>query len=123
MPNVTFSVIDKKTGCYPDTEKIALNEKWAEGLCYCDIDGFAIMEDGTLTLLDECGNAAYPPADRFDIIPDIASEGDRIRAMSDEELSNLIAGIMFSTVHPYAEMRKKLLRGEFLDWLREETRD
>lgn len=62
-----FTVIDKKTGEYPDTEKIALEEEWAKELIYCDIEGFAIEEDGTLVLLDECGNVAYCPKDRFEI--------------------------------------------------------
>lgn len=62
---IKFDVIDKKTGGYPDCEKIALSEEWAKGLVYCDIDGFYIGEDGALVLLDECGNYAYPPTDRF----------------------------------------------------------
>lgn len=64
---MTFTVIDKKTGKYPDTRKIALREKWAHGLVYCDIEGFALQEDGTLILLDECGNVAYCPPDRFEV--------------------------------------------------------
>lgn len=62
-----FTVIDKKTGNYPDVSKIALTEDWAKGLIYCDIDGFAIGEDGTLLLMDDCGNFAYCPYDRFEI--------------------------------------------------------
>lgn len=65
---MTFDVIDKKTGEYPDLEYIALHEEWAKGLIYCDMEGFAIEEDGTLLLLDECGNAAYCPDDRFEIV-------------------------------------------------------
>ena len=63
-----FWVIDKKTGKEADTYKIALKEKWAQGLVYCDIDGFYIGEDGSLILADECGNYAYPPEDRFEIV-------------------------------------------------------
>ena len=63
-----FSVIDKKTGKSPDCYEIALKEDWAKHLCYCDMDGFAITEDGTLILLDECGEFAYCPADRFTVI-------------------------------------------------------
>ena len=51
-----FTVIDNKTGAYPDCEKIALKEEWANRLIYCDIDTFAITEDGGLILLDDCGN-------------------------------------------------------------------
>lgn len=68
-----FTVIDKKTGKYPDVEKIALKEEWAKGLIYCDIEGFAIQEDGTLILSDECGNYAYCPADRFQVIMEITN--------------------------------------------------
>ena len=67
-----FDVIDKKTGTYPDLWKIALEEDWAKGLCYCDMEGFAIEEDGTLILMDECGRHAYCPEGRFEIIPERA---------------------------------------------------
>lgn len=65
-----FKIIDITTGKYPDTESIALNEEWAKGLIYCDIEGFFIGEDGQLILADECGNFAYCPHDRFKIIID-----------------------------------------------------
>lgn len=65
---MTFNVIDKNTGVYPDVQKIALEEDWAKNLVYCDIDGFALHEDGNLVLLDDCGNVAYCPPDRFDIV-------------------------------------------------------
>lgn len=67
---MTFTVIDKKTGEYPDLWKIALEEDWAKSLMYCDMEGFAIEEDGTLILLDECGNHEYCPADRFEVVYD-----------------------------------------------------
>ena len=62
-----FDVIDTKTGEYPDLEKIALTEEWAQGLVYCDMDGFAVLEDGSLILLDECGNCVSCPPGRFEI--------------------------------------------------------
>ena len=62
-----FLVIDKKTGKEADTEKIALDEAWANGLMYCDMEGFAISEDGTLILTDECGHYAFCPEDRFEV--------------------------------------------------------
>lgn len=62
-----FDVIDTKTGEYPDLEKIALTEEWAQGLVYCDMDGFAVREDGSLILLDECGNCVSCPPRRFEI--------------------------------------------------------
>ena len=63
----TFTVIDTKTGKEADTYKIASKEEWAKGLCYCDMEGFAIEEDGTLILLDECGRYAYCPKERFEV--------------------------------------------------------
>ena len=63
-----FSVIDKKTGEYPNTSSIARRCKWAKNLIYCDIDCFAITEDGNLILMDDCGNVAYCPSDRFEIV-------------------------------------------------------
>ena len=62
-----FDVVDKKTGKYPDWERIAREEDWAKELVYCDIDGVAIREDGFLILLDECGNCVSCPPDRFEI--------------------------------------------------------
>ena len=74
-PLVTgFDVVDTKTGEYPELEKIALKEDWAKHLMYCDMEGFAIEEDGTLLLLDECGKQACCPAGRFEIRP--LQEGD-----------------------------------------------
>ena len=65
---MTFKVIDKKTGKEADEYTIALKEEWAKGLCYCDMEGFAITSEGYLILLDECGKFAYCPDDRFDIV-------------------------------------------------------
>ena len=62
-----FTVIDNQTGKKPDLEKIALEEKWASELVYCDMEGFAIEEDGCLLLLDECGQHAYCPEGRFTV--------------------------------------------------------
>lgn len=62
-----FDVVDTKTGEYPDWWQIALTEEWAKGLMYCDMDGVAIREDGSLILLDECGNCVSCPRDRFEI--------------------------------------------------------
>ena len=62
-----FKVIDKKTGKEADVEEIALHEDWAKDLIYCDIEGFAITEDGELILADECGKYAYCPDGRFEV--------------------------------------------------------
>ena len=70
-----FHVIDKKTGKEADTYEIALHEEWAKGLCYCDMEGWYIGEDGYLMLADECGRYAYPPEqDRFEIVFDKEQE-------------------------------------------------
>ena len=66
-----FTVIDKTTGKAPDLEQIVLaaqkaKEKWGKRLV-CTLVGFAMLEDGTLILCDECGNYAFPPAHRFEI--------------------------------------------------------
>lgn len=63
-----FSVIDNKTGKYPDLYNIALKEDWAKGLMYCDMEGFSINEDGQLILSDECGKFVYCPSDRFTVV-------------------------------------------------------
>lgn len=62
-----FTVIDKLTGKEAVPETIALKEPWAKNLIYCDMEGFAIEEDGTLILLDECGRFEYCPEGRFEI--------------------------------------------------------
>lgn len=62
---MNWEVIDLQTGEYPDLEKIVLEEEWAKGLTYCDMEGFAILEDGTLILLDECGTYRICPKGRF----------------------------------------------------------
>ncbi len=70
MRLIEFEVIDNQTGESPDCEKIALTEEWAKRLIYCDIDCFAITEDGSLILIDDCNNIAYPPSDRFTVTYD-----------------------------------------------------
>ena len=65
---VPFVVLDKTTGKEADLGEIALHEEWAKSLVYCDMDGFAITQDGALLLLDECGKFEYCPSDRFEIV-------------------------------------------------------
>lgn len=65
----SFKVIDTKTGEEADTYEIALHEDWAKHLIYCDIDGWALGDDGSLMLLDDCLRAAYPPdRERFKVV-------------------------------------------------------
>ena len=66
----TFHVIDTKTGAEADTYNIALNEDWAKRLVYCDIDGWAVTEDGSLLLLDDCCNCVYADTERFKVVWD-----------------------------------------------------
>ena len=66
----TFTVIDKKTGKEADIERIALREKWAAGLIYCDMEGWAIEQDGSLILMDECGNWVCADRERFKVVWD-----------------------------------------------------
>lgn len=82
-----FSVIDNKTGEYPDLYNIALKEDWAKGLMYSDMEGFSINEDGQLILSDECGKFVYCPSDRFTVVFE-----DSVVLTNDnaEELANLI---------------------------------
>lgn len=63
----TFTVIDNKTGKEADTYDIALHEDWAKHLCYCDMEGWAMEDDGTLLLVDECGRFAYADRERFKV--------------------------------------------------------
>ena len=73
---IFFTVIDTKTGKEADPYEIALHEDWAKGLCYCDMEGFALTEDGELLLMDECGHFRYCDTDRFKIIISRMREGE-----------------------------------------------
>lgn len=64
----TFTVIDTKTGKEADEYDIALHEEWAKHLCYCDMEGWAIENDGTLLLVDECGRFEYADRERFKVV-------------------------------------------------------
>lgn len=57
---IGYTIIDPKTGEYPDLREIALKEKWAKSLMYCDIEGFAIDEDGVLIQIDSFPDAIVP---------------------------------------------------------------
>jgi hypothetical protein len=54
---MNFRVKNKTTGEIPDYQELAL--KYHPCLVHCDIEGFAIQEDGTVILCDECGNFDY----------------------------------------------------------------
>ena len=63
----TFKVFDNNTNKEADPSDIVLHEEWAKNLIYCDMEGFALLEDGTLILLDECGNFVYCSPERFEV--------------------------------------------------------
>ena len=65
---MTFKVFDTKTGQEADIYEIALYETWARNLCYRDMQGWFIGEDGSLILADECGNYAFADMERFKIV-------------------------------------------------------
>jgi hypothetical protein len=67
---MTFTVIDKLTGQEADQIKIIRNESWASHLRTRDIDGWALMDYGTLVLIDNLNRIAYPPEGRFEIVWD-----------------------------------------------------
>lgn len=60
-----YTVVDPRTGEEPDLRTIARTEEWARHLL--GADGFAVMADGILVLLDTCGNYAYCPTGRFEV--------------------------------------------------------
>lgn len=72
IEEISFIVIDNKTGKEADIGKIALKEDWAKGLMYCDMEGFALLQDGNLILMDECGRYEYCPSGRFTVVPENA---------------------------------------------------
>lgn len=72
-----FTVIDPKTGEYPDCMRIVMEEDWAKELLYCDIEGFAIGEDGWLYLMDECGNAVFCPEGRFEVRMEVNADASK----------------------------------------------
>ena len=74
-PTNKFSVIDTQAGTEADVEFIALHEDWAKNLMYCDMEGFAILEDGTLILTDECGKYEFCPEGRFVVKWEVEQDG------------------------------------------------
>lgn len=70
-----FKVIDVLTGVEADPGEIALKDPWAQSLCYCDMEGFAILEEGTLILTDECGKYEFCPEGRFVVKWEVEQDG------------------------------------------------
>jgi len=63
---LTFKVIDTKTGKEP-TNRVIENLAKKGGLMVCDIDQFFVGEDGSLGLMDDCGNSVYIDMERFKV--------------------------------------------------------
>ena len=61
-----FKVIDAKTGKEP-TSRVIDNIAKKGGLLVMDIDQFFVGEDGSLVLVDDCGNMTYCDAKRFKV--------------------------------------------------------
>lgn len=53
-------------------------------LIWCDIEGFAVDENGGLVLNDECGNSMGLSSDRFQV----CFEKERLAAFKDSESGN-----------------------------------
>lgn len=77
-----FYVIDHNTGEEAEIEQIALGEEWADKLWYCDMQGFAILEDGRLILCDECGKYVFADEKRFEVV---WLDGSKERKKADED--------------------------------------
>lgn len=61
---MNFKVIDKKTGREP-TARVIRGIAKRGGLLTMDIDQFALCEDGSIILFDDCGNMTYCDSKRF----------------------------------------------------------
>jgi len=47
----------------------ALGMKYKDEICYCDVDGFYLGEDGSLILVDDCGSGVWVKRKDYKIIP------------------------------------------------------
>ena len=61
---MTFKIIDKKTGKEPRA-RVVKNIAQKGNLIVNDIDQFFIGEDGSIILMDDCGNSCYCDSKRF----------------------------------------------------------
>ena len=113
IEEMRFKVIDNNTGKEADICEIALNEDWAKDLIYCDMQGFAILDDGNLVLLDECGKYVYCPNGRFSVIPEnaVVLTKERYIEMLDEikvsqgKLLEMLKTVEKKTAEKYADNR------------------
>ena len=72
---MTFKVIDTKTGKEP-TSRVVDNIAKKGGLMRMDIDQFFVGEDGSLILVDDCGNSTYCDATRFKVVTEREGKND-----------------------------------------------
>ena len=105
---IEFKVIDNNTGKEADISKIALKEDWAKDLMYCDMQGFAILDDGNLILLDECGKFEYCPSERFSI------QFENSVVLSKEEYERITKELV-------TEQRATEIAKEYFEKIRKET--
>ena len=70
---MTFHVIDTKTGKEP-TSRVIDNIAKKGGLMVMDIDQFFVGEDGSLVLIDDCGNITYCDMRRFKVVAESADK-------------------------------------------------
>lgn len=78
---MTFKVIDTKTGKEP-TSRVVDNIAKKGGLMRMDIDQFFVGEDGSLILVDDCGNITYCDTTRFKVV----AESEEKKWMIGQEL-------------------------------------
>ena len=85
-----------------------LHEEFGEQYSWCKI----VHDNLYIDIERECEHYAQ------------ATNADRIRSMTDEELSEWVIGIMCRTGKPYMEIREKVMRDdEFLTWLKQEVEE
>lgn len=75
-----FNVIDTKTGKPVNFDDL-LKEDWlknSRGVFSIDFDDYYISSEGQIVLLDDCGNAAYPPVDRLEFAPSWTPTKERL---------------------------------------------
>lgn len=84
------------------------------------IDGFECVKDMVNTVLDYSykGRTLKEWADS---ISNPTTNADRIRAMSDEELTEWLTNYVCSNVAPYANARGATYKGKLIDWLKQEA--
>jgi hypothetical protein len=65
---MTFTVYNKYGASKDVTDREFDNLVKENGLMDCDLDQFAITEDGQLIILDDCGNFCYVPPGEYKIM-------------------------------------------------------